>query len=288
MKKKNKNEYLPLYWCRNMRKQAKQSVGENVSSDEMFAFANIIRNSCTAADSQKVVKAVHEFGNKYPEFRKVTDSINLLSESNPERAAFIWDETIKDLDSMANIMKWSEMKQVFRFDSDFLDELIKTENLAVSKNAWDYLPFDNFYVDISDNKELCRQLAGEGFFVTVKKESVRNWYDEENIPETLYEIHLCKISRKYFFHDLISVPNGTYDCEPEGAEDTEIKLHDVICDNHANPAYVLVNDIKVNVKTYQVLVVQILNYLASVEPDIDENPETKATYRPKSESADKS
>ena len=43
--------------------------------------------------------------------------------------------------------------------------------------------------------------------------------------------------------------------------------------------------VKTNTKLFSILVIQTLTYLASMEPDIRENPETKNTYRPPAKDA---
>lgn len=276
--KRKEGLYLPLLWCKNLKQQMIESIGSNIEPEELFDFANAIQ----VEDSDKASETIRKFCAKYPKFDGIAKSIFLLDKMGKASAQEMWNDTLKNMMSAANVMEWSMNKQVFKFDKDFLKELVRTENLVINKNAWDYLPFTSFYVDISENKELCKQLAGEGIFVTVRKLPAEKivWQGEQTPPETAYEIHLCKVKKKYFYTDTLTVPNADYDCTLDGSEETNIDRHDVVTDKNGRIVRVK-SEVKVNTKAYQTIIVQILNYLASVEPDIAENEETKLTYKPK-------
>ena len=283
MKRKEK-QYLPLFWCRNLKKNMTDTFGCMINPEEILELTNTIQRETAEQSSEMVEK----FCMKYPKFHKVLESICFLDKIGRISATEMWNETLKDLLSMANVTEWSRNKQVFKFDADFLDELVRTENLTVNKNAWDYLPFRSFYVDISDNKRLCESLKGEGIFITVNKccSDTVYWQDKEGNHETdtAYEILLCKIDDKFFYTDTLLVPNGDYDCTLNGEEETIIERHDIKYNKNGRMESIKSNTI-VNTKAYQTIIVQILNYLASVEPDIAENKETKRTYKPRTSSA---
>ncbi len=162
-------------------------------------------------------------------------------------------------------------------------------NLSLSKNSWDFLPFRSFYVDISASKRLCEELAGEGFYITVEKVPAQYEWDisENDSLQEEWIIHLCKVSRKYFFHDLMTLPNATIEFECTTLETSKIEVHDVIYGKNKTTDF-KTKSITVNTKEYQILVTQILNYLSSTEPDIHENEQTKVTYKPKPKNTNKS
>ena len=282
MKHKKEKEYLPLHWCRNMKKQIRESIGENISAEELFSFVSDVTRCSEKGSVLSALKTMQEFGYKYPTFADMMDSIADMHDR--EQSAYLWSEILKNFDSIANIMMWAENKQCFQFDADFIEELLKTDNLSLNKDAWDFLPFRSFYVDISADRKLCEEIAGEGIFVTVEKSCVEHEWTvpEEGLLREEWCVHLCKVSKDYFFHDIMVFPNMAIECEyPE--EKSQVKIHDIVYEN--NKATGLdTRNIIVNMKMYQVLVAQILNYLSSEEPDIQENEQTKMTYRPKNNS----
>lgn len=175
------------------------------------------------------------------------------------------EELLRDLDATSLLLMWSRNKQVFKFDKDFTDELVKTEKLKYTKDMFDYLPYECFYVDLSDNKELCESIIGEGFFVTVEKA----------VKHKRTVIHLSKITEKLFFTDTISLRNEDMEFSPD---DIAANKRVEIMDDSSGEVRRYEKDI--DGRAYRTLVLQILTYLTSVEPDVEENETTKATHRP--------
>lgn len=279
MKHKKEKEYLPLHWCRNMKKQLRESIGENISAEELFSFVSDVTRCSEKSSTSSALKIMMDFGDKYPAFADMVDSIADMPDR--EQSAYLWNETLKDFDSIANIIMWAKNKQCFQFDADFIEELLRTGNLSLNKDAWDFLPFRSFYVDISADRKLCEEIAGDGIFVTVEKAcSEHEWtVPEEGLLKEEWYVHLCKVNKDYFFHDMMVFPNAAIECEyPE--EKSQVKVHDIVYENN-KAAGLNIRNITVNKKMYQVLVTQILNYLSSEEPDIRENEQTKMTYKPK-------
>lgn len=281
MKRKKENEYLALYWCKNMRKQLVSSFGVNIPAEELFSFVSAITRCPEQGSTSSALETMQEFSIKYPAFADIVDSIADMPDG--KRSAYLWNELLKDFDSIANIMMWAENKQCFQFDADFTEELMKTDNLPLNKNAWNFLPFRSFYVDISADRKLCEEIAGEGIFVTVEKVRAEYEWDitENDSLQEEWIVHLCKVDRKYFFHDLMSFPNITMECEYSAQEKSQVEVHDIVYDSKNKVSGLDTRNITVNKKMYQVLVAQILNYLSSEEPDICENEQTKVTYKPK-------
>ena len=278
MKHKKEKEYLPLYWCRHMRNQLRKSIGENIPAEELFAFVSDVTRCSEKGNTSSALKIMMDFGDKYPAFVGMVD--NIVDIPDQEQSAYWWTEILKDFDSIANITMWAENKQCFQFDADFIEELLRTGNLSLNKDAWDFLPFRSFYLDISANRKLCEEIAGEGIFVTVEKASAEHeWTVEEELLKDEWYVHLCKVNRNYFFHDMMVFPNATMECG-YSEEKSQVQVHDIVYDNNIATS-INTRNITVNKKMYQILITQILNYLSSEEPDICENAHTKATYKPK-------
>lgn len=256
MKKKEK-EYLPLYWSKKLLQQLQESFPEGVTAEELLMILNPDHTEEEEID----------FLEKHPWMK-------LLDQLGEQQAKECITEMLRDFDSIASVMLWQKNKQVFRLDKDFTNELVRTEDLCFVKDAYKFLPYKVFYVDISDNKELCQKILGDGFFIR----------PELSKDEKHWVLHICKIDEKYFYTDVIHAPNESDRLKTDLLqENAEIDLVDLHLDQ---PEKVFSKDKTVeNTKLLSVLVVQLLTYLSSVEPDIHENPETKKTYRPPAKDA---
>ena len=256
MAKKKQKEYLPLMWSRNLHNQLMEALPDytEITGEELWILFD---SEATESDTLKLIK-------KYPLIGKVLQ----LGMSDSKQEQYMFSETMADFDCMSLVMTWQKNKQVYRFDKDFTDELLRTENLRFAKDAWCYLPYKLFYVDISDNQELCQKINCEGFFVRPDLTKKLNKWN----------IHICKVNEKFFFRDVLEIPN----------EDKTITLDQISQSKYVNlidmGSYTDIKAPEVSIvendaRLFSVLVAQILTYLASVEPDIEENPETKKTYR---------
>ncbi len=250
-------KYLPLFWA-DAAEDVWPQIVEEVGMDTLRELANDISDGRESA-----IRII----NSNPILQRLAYGYAQLSENSNLRNVNVVYETSSDVDNMTMILKWSENKQVYAFDSDFLDELLRTDTLAITRNMLDYLPYQYMYIDISANKKLCTRLNAEGFYITVSKTVV---YTEE-----VYAIHVCRVTREYIFNDIYVISN----------KDGEMPVES-IWEEKEEPIYVQRNDEDFTVKKGQtnsrqekVLIIQILSYLASVEPEVSENPETKRTYR---------
>ena len=248
MSKHKQKEYLPLFWCKSLRKQVKAFMKEEILPEDILNW-----------HTNNTDKMLSEITAKCPDIKYALS--NLM---NRPDAYKITCEVFRDFDSYANVSMWEQNKQVFKFDKDFTNELIRTENLVLSKDVFKYLPYKSFYVDISDNRELCKEILGEGFFVTVR------------LDNEMWNVHLCKITDKLYFNDVLSFPNTDGICDVKETKN-EVDIHEIVRKDGKNVMNFRTNAI--DYKKYQVIVFQILTYLASTEPDVKESEETKYTYK---------
>lgn len=257
MSKKAIKDYLPLFWVKNMEKQKTSSIGD-VTGEDLFKLV-----SYNASVEEQV--SVYD---KYPSIQRVYEQ--LMHDPVLRR------DVISDFDAMSSMLLWSKSKQVYKFDKDFIDALIKTDNLRVPVDAFDYLPYKHFYVDISDNRDVCNNVLAEGFFVNVEKVVLSEDDKNEDFNcDSAYIIHICKIDNKYFYNGVVMIPNHgrALPAVPETMETVEL----IETEDYTK----FIKDTgKVNTKLYNVLIIQTLLYLSSMKPDIEENQETKRTYRP--------
>ena len=256
-KSKKKTEYLPLQWCKKLDYQCKETIGD-ISCDDMECLLSVDKNDWDRKAELLV---------KYPIISKTLD---FLSRGSSQEEAY--REFFSDFDAMYNIKKWAQNKQVFKFDKDFLEELIRTENLHMTKDLFDYLPFKHFYIDISDDRELCEEIFCDGMFIYVTKD----YSFREDKEECIWRVHVCKVNSELFFVDIFPFENIDGDRQRFAeSERTNVKIQSF----NETTGEISTSEKEINVKKYENIVFQILTYLASTESDIVENEVTKQTYR---------
>lgn len=136
---------------------------------------------------------------------------------------------------MCTILLWSDTKKVFRFDGDFLDALVNTENVFIPPNALAHLPFPDMYFDFSANSEFCKKIECDGVFVSTRQ--TVSVCTEESIRE-LWELSVA--------------PNNGGCHLVTLTENQEVKNEDITA-----------------------LVMQCLIYLSSTDPDTRRVPKAK-------------
>lgn len=261
-----KDVLLALKWAKNILEgleNTKKLVGEYPTAEEIRALFGLDMSIPFERAKNAIMK--------YPEFYR---TVNYTRTVSPE----LFKDTLDDLDTASNIEIWSRNKQVYSFDSDFLDELMNTDTLMTVKDGWDYLPYNNFYIDISSNKGLSDKL-GKGFFIHLEK----GLFPRDNQMCDCYMVHICRVNDTYFYSDVLCRENIT----TEIAIDREIKEDIKVFDLPKSLAECEKMDLlnidthteKLETGLYDALIFQILTYLSSVEPDIKENATTKQTYR---------
>lgn len=243
--KKSNEVYLPLHWV-NFAK-------ENMLS--LYSYSDTIQKilnpAITRADRSKLIMSA-------PELMNCFHIVENLAEAE-------LSEFTNDLNAMSIIGLWAKNKQVFKFDSDFLNELTDTETIVFTKNCLDYLPYQVFYIDISENAELCERILAKGLFIKVDKHFIK---DTE-----VYTIKICRVTDSLFFYDEFSYKNeNTETCVEDLAVQTEVS----ICTDELSG---IKHRVKFDGNLYTIFLQQVLSYLASAEPDLAENENTKRTYR---------
>lgn len=268
---KNKTEqYLPLHWVQEMRSQAGDIADVPPKFLRIICEANSTEEECSL-----VAQHIPLLGN-------MLNTFNTLNSEAQESVS-------ADFNSMSLIMLWSMNKQVFKFDESFLNELINTNSITMTENLWDYLPFDTFYVDISDAKDICERIMGKGIFVRVEKAPLKKIKNRLLIAEelhspTAYAVHVTKVTEELFFSNIFAYDN----CTSERTIDELPARNEISIISGDGGILTKTGKATIDERLYRLLVSQILTYLASVEPDVEENENTKRTYRkPKPDTAPK-
>lgn len=183
--------------------------------------------------------------------------------------------TVSMYQMVAQVERFRRTKQVFTFDSNFLTELAQTDtNFLIRYNIFHTLPYTTFYLDLANNKELCTELGMEGILLNVY-----------NVKANEFD---------YWILGCVLYQNGqsvaiTSQILPNSVNDTELAVSEII-DSVTQSVY-LTDQTGVNYKQLFPLLIQILLYLSSYEPDIRETVVSKsrraASKRNKSNKKDK-
>lgn len=192
----------------------------------------------------------------------------LMSGMNTDVQSFddFSDSDLNQFDFMATVDAWSENKQVFKIDADFAQTLLDTENLHIAKDMWKYLPCDVMYFDFADVPFIINELGVTGAFVKVVRDSHKD----------SWELHIFRMHGGLkFTANPLFITNEDQECD--FAHSTEILKLDVIESMYGKEAAVKAKN---NAKSV-LLIIQLLCYLCSVEPDVRENELTKQTYKPR-------
>lgn len=160
--------------------------------------------------------------------------------------------------------KWSKHKQVYKPDKDFAVALMKTEKLTLSKDMLSHLPFRIFYIDMSE-----LGVAIHGAFVNVAVQG----------DMAYVTIFLVTRDLVYFSHYI----SAGFDEEGNAFfERSEIRNEKP----YVLPSMMTKETMK-NASSYDfdrqdlaTLIMQMLAYISSSEPQIVESASTKHSYKP--------
>ena len=191
-----------------------------------------------------------------------TEFLNSLKEKNSSIQTEICDIVLYPV----LLEKWSYAKQVFKPDEDFADALLHTDKLCITSYMIDHLPYNLFYIDVSD----CEQFKPiDGIFTFIKK------YDN------IVSINLYSITHDLvYFSFYLSAEFDEHSClfiDFDKFGFADYSKWDV---------YTPFKTVGINEKTkltraqvYE-FAIQLIAYLSIEEPQLTESDLTKNTYRP--------
>lgn len=175
----------------------------------------------------------------------------------------------KDIISTSMVLNlWSKYKMVYKIDNNFFHEIKQTENLVTSKDTFYNLPFDCFYIDLADVKDIS---DFTGVWVYIKKNGNVvgvNIYMISQNQDTFYTYYA-----RYNFENESEVrwsskelPASEY-VKRSFVEEDDRLIDQTIIRQDYDPR----NDIVV-------AIFQIMSFIAVDASDVSENPTTKKTY----------
>lgn len=191
-------------------------------------------------------------------------------------------ENWKDMFSMAAMVElFRQHKQVYDFDPDFVSDLSKTDGIKFYPSLLRRLPYDTFYLDFTRIKGF-QPFDGMFVHVEVKEDDSVLLLGYRTFRDIYYSCNA--ILRK---KEQLSDGNMIYydykrsllGYRPEIPLDDSVKEYAGIA-----PDFVLSNE---NFPDIWMFLIQALMYLASKEPDVEENPKTRKTYRKSDKVRDK-
>lgn len=159
----------------------------------------------------------------------------------------------------AQVERFRRSKQVLSFDKDFIEELRNTDDkFTIRYNIFATLPYNNFYIDLSEAKELCDYLGIDGILLQIH--SVRTVDNE-------YWTLNCVFYKGG--HSLIVITQVLVNSR----DDIELTVQEIV------ESFVEASNIRetTNVKYNEIfpMLINILLYLCSYEPDIHETVVSK-------------
>lgn len=158
---------------------------------------------------------------------------------------------------------WAHSKQVYKPDKDFALALLKTEKLALTREQLEHLPYSVFYVDLS-----ALGTDVHGTFVKVLP-------NDKGVAIISYSLTDDLV---YFSHYLQAEYGGDDAIHFDKAQvpDVEAFVLESVRElgGTAKARYAF------NRKDLVALMVQLLAYISSQKPQIEESAETKHTYKP--------
>jgi hypothetical protein len=195
------------------------------------------------------------------------ESIARINSENNYEANKIIRTEITDLLVLPILLdKWGRNKQVFKPDTSFCEAVLKTKDLSVTDEALNHLPCKDFYIDVSD----CDMFKPiEGIFVSVSR--------------YLGGMH---ISMVMLSGDLTTWTYYTGTRTSDGANNVinvDLKTLEEVCDGfnfspvekYREKSY----NFKLSRAAMTIFTMQMILYLSSHEPQVEENQNTKRTYK---------
>ncbi len=181
---------------------------------------------------------------------------------------------IKDL-YLAPVMieEWSKSKQVYKPDPDFAAALLKTQKLQITKDMLTHLPYEYFYIDLSDIRAF-DPITGIFVFVDHITENDKNI----GVNITIYILTDSMMYFSHYFNGYYS-DKGIIDVDMKDEEDAGYEVWNADKEVVFNP-----EDFNVERNQVSLFVLQLISYLSIEEPQITESDYTKGTYKKRNSS----
>lgn len=175
---------------------------------------------------------------------------------------------VKDLYlSPVLIEEWSKSKQVYKPDPDFALALLKTQKLQLTRDMISHLPYNYFYIDLSD-VEIFKPITG--VFVFCNSINIDGIDIGSNIS-----IYLLTEDLVLFSHYFTGVydSKGIISIDISNEPDSDYNVWDPDGDFEYAP-----NSFNISRNQVSLFVLQLICYLTIEKPQITDSDYTKNTY----------
>lgn len=167
---------------------------------------------------------------------------------------------VRDMIGMfPSVSLWTKHKQVYKIDPEFFDAVTQTSNLKLPEDTFKHLPVDYLYIDLSECKDA---LPIAGAFVQVTQGNQ-------------LAIYMVTDDEVFFsFYSAFQYENGIAEVEPNLVKANSFVAY------QANKNITKVRNYTYDPRNNVVrAILQVLMFLSSQKPDIQENEITRRTYR---------
>lgn len=305
-------KYYPLEVIEKM-----DALESSTSVLDMIKQHNLCEEDATIDDLYDYVYSLRFFTPEYQgKFKKWNDAIMYNKRINKiffpmydmkdfDRRQTEW----KDVMSTSLVIdKWKLSKMVYRIDNDFFHEIKNTENIITSKEVFDKLPFDCFFVDLTQVENISRF---KGAWVNIIKTSedfygvniymiqdvdytfftYYSWYkfsdDNNEIEWKPDDLPKSDFIARSFIDTSRTNITGNTDMKTEEYNAIMKLFHEGLNDDISNINPNNLVDITLDMsdeydprRDIVIAIFQIMTFISIDASDISENPNTKQTYKP--------
>jgi len=166
------------------------------------------------------------------------------------------------------ISTWAHNKQVFRPDATFGKYLLTTKELDIKPEYFKHLPYNTFYLDLSACNEDGSFGNIHGVFVDI------TFTEEERVAVTMYILSNDLITYSHYM--MFNLKNVEKINTDEFDATVALGTIPAVVDGQI----ITQKDEIINMRAISTIVLQSICYMNVKEPDIEDSPDTKNTYKP--------
>lgn len=196
----------------------------------------------------------------------------IVAEDKSETLGSAMQQGISYYQNYVQVKNWNRRKQVYSFDADMLNELIRTDisDITLPYDAFEHLPYRSLYLDFSANKQIVKTLNADGCLVDIQAVT---------LPEDKYSQYVVILLSFLEQNETRMIKAQIL---PNEKGNVKIPIDDIINSDATWGLYVSETGKYpegVRPELQEFLAIQCLLYLCSYEPDIRETPASKMQYR---------
>ena len=284
----SEQKYYPLSVIEGHWNMAAGDAAEKML--DMFKDNGYADKTATVDDLYGYIFGTDFFSPEYAgPFKRYNDMILYNRRTNRELCPNLRMEDVKerstewkDMTAIGLVLtEWSKMKMAYKVDNDFFHEIKNTENLTVTRNIYEKLPYRTLFIDLTEVKDIS---GFKGVWVMLVK--------DRKTEKIGINILMCRGETEYTFFSHYSW------IDFHESEEAKLNLSELpesqfivrnFCMSGVEPVSALSDPERapyLSVKEADIrpelvmATLQILQFIAMDASDIAENQTTKRTYKP--------